>query len=286
MCTYNGEKFIEKQIESVLNQTYGDFKLYVFDDNSIDNTVNIIKSFNDQRIEIYRNPQTLGIIKNFEQAISMCEGDYIALCDQDDIWETDKLETQIEYMRNDKPFFVFSDLNVIDENDNLITQSYFQMKGYDKFDFATIISRSGIMGNTLMFNRALKNKILPFFYKIPMYDYFIGVMGTIFGDYHIIKKPLVKYRFHKKNFGNKKKSFINKTDICQFPHKEKIDFLRWVYHFANNEQKKEINELLKVINSDKWSDLFLGMKKGYFKGNEWYLTKLILRFLFCKKIKK
>ena len=88
MATYNGETYIREQINSILNQTISDFELIICDDCSKDSTVEIIKRYKDKdkRITLVENEKNLGFKKNFEKAISYCKGDFIAFCDQDDIW--------------------------------------------------------------------------------------------------------------------------------------------------------------------------------------------------------
>ena len=80
MCTYNGERFLNEQISSILEQTYRNFELVIVDDNSKDNTINIIKEYQskDNRIKLFQNNKNIGFLKNFEKAISLCRGDFIA----------------------------------------------------------------------------------------------------------------------------------------------------------------------------------------------------------------
>lgn len=94
LASYNGGRYIKEQLDSILDQTIQDFEVVVCDDRSTDDTWNIIKQYasKDCRIRIYRNEKNLGFVKNFEKAISLCEGEYIALCDQDDTWTPHHLE--------------------------------------------------------------------------------------------------------------------------------------------------------------------------------------------------
>lgn len=88
MATYNGEKYLREQIDSIFNQTVQDFELIVCDDCSTDTTWNILLDYQvqDKRIKCYRDEENLGFKKNFEKAIGLCTGEYIALSDQDDVW--------------------------------------------------------------------------------------------------------------------------------------------------------------------------------------------------------
>ena len=98
MATYNGECFLQEQLDSLLTQTITDFEVVVCDDCSTDNTVAILEGYAkaDARFRIYRNEHNIGFKKNFEQAIKRCKGDYIALCDQDDIWYPNHLELLLD----------------------------------------------------------------------------------------------------------------------------------------------------------------------------------------------
>ncbi|MEE0133391.1 MAG: glycosyltransferase family 2 protein [Treponema sp.] len=98
MTTYNGEKYLREQIDSILNQTYQNLEIVICDDCSTDGTFGILEEYGrrDSRIKLRRNERNLGFIKNFEQAVSLCTGDFIALSDQDDIWEPWKLEESVK----------------------------------------------------------------------------------------------------------------------------------------------------------------------------------------------
>src|ERR1700741_3685870 len=93
LCTYNGEKFLEKQLDSIFLQDYSNLEIVVVDDCSKDNTWDILQRYahNNERLRLYRNRRNLGYSRNFEKAIKLCRGDLIALADQDDIWEKEKI---------------------------------------------------------------------------------------------------------------------------------------------------------------------------------------------------
>src|ERR1700742_869803 len=97
LCTYNGERFLSKQLDSLLSQTYINIEIIIVDDGSHDNTWNILIDYaqKNKRLQISQNARNLGHTCNFERAIKLCNGDYIAIADQDDIWESDKIKTMI-----------------------------------------------------------------------------------------------------------------------------------------------------------------------------------------------
>ena len=158
LASYNGEKYIAAQLESIFTQNYQNFKLYIADDRSADNTVAIIKSFQDRfadKIELTVNDTQLGVVKNFETLLSHCEEAYIALADQDDIWEENKLALQIEAMlqlekqSGTKACLIHSDLSMMDENAKRLADSYFLFRRYrlnQEKDLGHILGPSGVLG--------------------------------------------------------------------------------------------------------------------------------------------
>ena len=213
MAVYNGEKYIFEQIESILEQSFDDFELVIQDDCSTDTTYDLLCKIaeRDSRIKLFRNDKQLGVVKNFEKAIGRCKGEYIALSDQDDIWRADKLKIEIEKMRElerrypDKAIMVHSDLEVIDENRKVISDSFMRQRGYrldDKRNLPHILGPNGVMGNTIMMNRRAVESVTPFPADIAVHDYWIAVMTELFGIRGYIPEPLVKYRIHGYNSSN------------------------------------------------------------------------------------
>jgi glycosyltransferase involved in cell wall biosynthesis len=163
MATYNGEAFLEQQLDSLFAQTFHDFLLIVCDDGSTDNTTAIIKAYQERfdNITLYHNKRPLGVAKNFAKGVALAQSPYIALCDQDDLWQCEKLEKSIDAMRSlerqypKAPLMVHSDLSVIDEANEEIFPSFFDLKGYTfnpNRHVAQMVGRCGVMGNTLVMN--------------------------------------------------------------------------------------------------------------------------------------
>lgn len=122
--TYNGEEYIGQAIDSALNQSYFDFEIIIWDNNSTDNTYNIVKSYSDSRIRYYKSKShvSLGAARNL--AISVSRGTYIAFLDDDDIWSQQKLEIQLRFFENKKVGMVISNSYFIDESNRVIGQLY------------------------------------------------------------------------------------------------------------------------------------------------------------------
>lgn len=196
MCTYNGERFIEEQLESILNQTYKNFELIITDDGSIDDTKNIIKKYikTDNRIKLYENKSNLGFVKNFEKAISLCTGEYIALADQDDIWKETKLEVFLNKIKDN--VLIYSDATLINDNSkiigkNLITPTNNLVRG--KCNKAFLLTNC-VSGNTLMFKEELIPYILPIPSTVSFHDVWIAFVASTYGSMTYIKDNMTYYR--------------------------------------------------------------------------------------------
>jgi len=227
LASYNGERYIEEQLKSIAAQTYTDFQLIICDDNSQDETVRIIEKFRAKhpRIVLHQNTTTLGYVKNFEKLIGLCHTPYMALCDQDDIWKPDKLEKQMRYMHMTEaenktiPVLIHSDLSVHNANGTQLHPSYFAYRGYalgSKKDLGHILGPCGVMGNTILFNQALKKLILPFPPMLTNHDYWIALISELFGTRVTLDTPLVRYRLHTHNASNTQASLSSRKHYLQF----------------------------------------------------------------------
>lgn len=125
MATYNGQKYIKEQIDSILCQLGEDDELVISDDSSTDLTVDIIKSYSDKRIRFFFNELKNGVTHNFENAINKSVGDIIFLADQDDVWLPNKLNTMVSFMENGKFDVVECNCSLVDERLNMLREYYY-----------------------------------------------------------------------------------------------------------------------------------------------------------------
>ena len=204
MATFNGEKYIREQIESILNQTYSCFELVIVDDFSKDKTINILKSYSDPRIKIIRNNKNIGCTKSFEKAVLSCSGSFIALCDQDDIWSDNKLESLFNKIGSSD--LIYSDCNIIDKNNVIIEASYAKYKnplvGLDSSsDSFEIISafNSFVLGCSLMFRAEWTPFITPIMDDTWNHDKWIVFIIALGGEVRYLDQQLFKYRIHDSN---------------------------------------------------------------------------------------
>ena len=221
MATYNGEKYLEEQLESLLNQSYKAYKIICNDDCSTDSTFKILKEYEAKYstiIKVTQNKKQLGVVSNFEKLISETKTEYIALCDQDDIWEKEKLMISIKALEDERnldiPLLFHCDLTLVNSNLEKVHSSFFKTRCYSfpkKRSIDILLGRSGVMGNTMVFNQKLKEKILPFPKFLVVHDYWIALMNEATGKRITYSKSLIKYRIHHNNTSAiLRKSFKNK----------------------------------------------------------------------------
>ena len=216
MATYNGEKYLKEQIESILNQTYSNFRLIVSDDCSTDNTRMILEEYQekDNRIEIYYQDKNLGYIKNFEFLLNKVENNFYMLSDQDDIWISNKIEKSMKTLKQENADLVFCDLMLINQNGERISDSFWkEKKFYNKIKKDK--SRKGLRLNNYITGCTIlsKKEFLKYILPIPkgtkylIHDYWIAIILSLKGKITYIEEPLVKYRQHQDNqVGYKMKS--------------------------------------------------------------------------------
>lgn len=194
--TYNGEKFILSQLNSILIQLSEKDEIIISDDSSSDNTINLIKSLKDNRIIISENNKFRSPVYNMENALKLAKGDFIFLADQDDIWEDNKVE---EIMKNLQVYnLVISDASIIDQDEKIITESYFNWKKSGK-GFWKNFSKNSYIGCAMAFDRKILTASLPFPKKLAMHDVWIGLMAEVFGKVLFLDKKLILYRRHDAN---------------------------------------------------------------------------------------
>ena len=216
LATFNGEKYLKDQLDSILNQTYKDFKLIVSDDCSTDSTKSILEEYKkkDDRIEIYYQEQNLGVVENFEFLLKKVETKYFMFADQDDIWKEEKIEKSVKKMDETNSDLVYSDLEVVNEKLEVTYESYWKLKGiYDKIkkynNFESLYLNNFVTGCTIIAKSEWIKKVLPLpkTSKYVLHDYWLALIISETGRITYIEEPLMKYRQHKNNnIGSKKKS--------------------------------------------------------------------------------
>lgn len=215
MSTYNGEKYLEEQIESILNQKNVEVNFFVRDDGSTDNTINILDKYYKHNKLIYYSEKNLGPAHSFFDLITRVpEQKYFAFSDQDDVWLPEKLSLAVEKLKkySDIPALYVSDTIAVDRNLNVLKN---QRKMGEEFDFGNILIKNNANGCTMVFNK----RFVDIFRKadwrkfnyITAHDHFVymlclGIGGKVICD----KASYILYRQHSKNFAGEKRSVIRK----------------------------------------------------------------------------
>ncbi len=196
LATYNGQAFIEQQLISVLNQLGDQDEVLVSDDCSSDSTVKMIEAIGDSRIKILTTSKKLGIVKNFERALYSASGDYIFLCDQDDVWLPNKVETCLLGLRD--YLLVVTDCRVVDKDLNELYASFFELRQSGKGVIKNLIKNS-YLGCCMAFRKDLLSLALPIPASAPMHDMWLGLIANFKGEVIFLNSPLVLYRRHGDN---------------------------------------------------------------------------------------
>lgn len=213
MATYNGEKYIREQINSILSQTYELWHLYIHDDGSTDQTCSILQEYAEKhpnQITFLNYPPQGGAMKNFMSLLERVDATYYMFSDQDDVWKKDKIEKEVEQMNSEelkyggnKPIIVFSDLFVVDSQLNLISESFLKYSGiHPEFltSFDELAASNLITGCTMLFNHAAQKSIQYPYTSATMHDTWITLCtAKAHGVLSYLSEPLVYYRQHGNN---------------------------------------------------------------------------------------
>ncbi len=210
MATYNGERYIREQVDSILASSYQDFELYIFDDGSKDHTLSILKEYELQypnKIHVHQNTVNQGVVANFLHGVCKTTMDYVMFCDQDDIWKPTKIAMTLKRMRNmeaqsDKsiPMVVFTDAVMVDQDLNTISNSFFGSSHLNpcKTDLSHILMENKLIGCTVMINAALR-KVLQS-NRLPnnarYHDWWIALIAASMGKIGFIREGTLLYRQH------------------------------------------------------------------------------------------
>ena len=212
LATYNGEKYISEQIESILGQTEKDWVLYIHDDGSKDNTVALIKDYErkyPEQVVVVEGPVTGGAKTNFLYLFTQVEAPYYMCCDQDDIWLPEKIALTKKEMENlsradeERPCLVFTELKVVDGELNVLSEKMSTYQGLDceKLKFNRALIQNVVTGCTMMTNRALRDELCKITDAgaVLMHDWWALLVATRFGKVSYIEDATILYRQHGNN---------------------------------------------------------------------------------------
>lgn len=207
--TYNGEKYLREQLDSILNQTYKNIRLIISDDCSKDSTPEILEAYRnkDSRIELYLQKENIGVVKGIEFLLQKVKSKYYMLADQDDVWLPIKVEKSIETLKRENADLVFGDLEVVDENLKTIYPSFgdFMLlnRKINKYidSYKVNYLYNCVTGCTVLSKKEFIEKILPIpaESKYLIHDHWIGIMAALNGKLAYMPEKYIKYRQHGNN---------------------------------------------------------------------------------------
>jgi glycosyltransferase involved in cell wall biosynthesis len=239
LCTYNGARFLREQLQSLANQTLLPFEVIITDDCSTDNTFEIIQEFSNLlNINYFPNEKSLKVTKNFEKAISLCTGDIILMCDQDDLWHADKLAKIHQYFQeNPDKLAVFSDAELVDERGESLNKNFWSVVRFheeqrQQFQHGKsveiLLAGNRTAGCMMAFRKELRELVLPFPTHIPemIHDNWITIVAAMLDSLGMIEERLISYRQHSfQQIGTRPKEVgqaISLKDRFSRPRNEKL----------------------------------------------------------------
>lgn len=271
MATYNGEKYLAEQLDSIINQTYHNWNLLIRDDNSTDRTLEIIQDYQkkDNRIKLLKdNKGNLGIVKNFEELLKNSESEFIMFSDQDDIWIENKLDMylkMIEKIKN-KGFMIHSDAILFDKNkSNILKDTFISKKAINK-GLENVFFNYFVQGATILISKEIKNFILPFPKEVYLHDRYIHLISELFFERIFVNKALIYYRQHGDNQIGAKNTIRELLSKRYFDERDR-QLIKIIYNkygsLLTDDKKKLIEEYFKITDIKKNRfNRFLNLKKS------------------------
>lgn len=284
LASYNGEKYIEEQLNSIISQTYDNWQLIIRDDFSKDSTVKIIEKYCNNypgKINLIKdNKGNLGFCKNFSELLFYCESDYIMLCDQDDFWKKDKIELTLNKMIESEakykniPIMVHTDLHISDDKLNIIYDSFYKKQSSNPLkhrNLNRLICSNLYIGCTIMFNKSMLDIIKPLPNEVLIHDWWIALLASSIGKIEYLDKQTIFYRQHSNNtigflrkksknsVSERRKGFLKEFDL-------KIKNAEVLYYFLSS--KKLIDNKTKLLLED-----IINIKTKNFFLRKWILLK-------------
>ena len=214
LCTFNGSKFIEALMDSIIVQTYENWELWISDDGSKDNTISVVRQYAEfypEKIHILPEHAPLGACTNFLKTLTgaqLNEAEYYMFADQDDVWFPDKIEKLVAAMRMEEqserketPLLIHSDCRVTDQNLQTIASSFTEYMGYNQSmkSLPHLLVQNNVVGASVLFNRALRNRIHSVPQSAVMHDHWIALVAAAFGRIGYLPEATYDYRQHAEN---------------------------------------------------------------------------------------
>ncbi|MFY8035938.1 MAG: glycosyltransferase family 2 protein [Cyclobacteriaceae bacterium] len=291
LATYNGEKYLRAQLDSLFAQTYPLLEIIAVDDCSSDSTVSILKEYAAAHpiLHIYQNEVNLKHNRTFERGIRLAKGDCIALCDQDDIWLPEKISTLMEQWWPDS-LLIHCDSEFIDADGNSLHRKISDLKNLQTYSSPVpFIIGNTVAGHAAIFRKELTAHILPF-PPIVIHDWWMAFRAATLGPVQYVDQPLIRYRQHAGNVigaikvkGQKRKK--DKSELQQrIRERMKLFDLSCP---ESHSAKKLLSQLAKSYSSFSLPNNFLRMNLFFAHQQQLLATKKrspFRKWLFCVKM--
>jgi glycosyltransferase involved in cell wall biosynthesis len=279
LCTYNGDKYLAEQLDTLVNQTYTAIEIIAVDDCSTDKTFDILTVYAAKypQFKIYRNEKNLGFTANFERAVTLCRGELIALCDQDDLWHPQKIELQVNAIADN--VFIYHDSEFVHEDGSSMDKKMSDLMNlYRGANPLAFLFFNCVSGHSILMKKSLLDLALPL-KKDYFHDWWLAYVATNIGSIDFITQCLVKYRQHDKSETNilkldREKDKYKMSSIENFDRT--LTWLQYCKSFKYNRNQALINRFYDAFK--KRSDTYLSFE----------FSKLLLKYrkvIFCMRKK-
>lgn len=298
LTTYNGEKYIHELLDSIL-LTIDSFDLYIRDDGSTDRTIEIIKKYewnHKESIKIFYG-ENVGTSQGFNDLLKISLDDghtFFMFADQDDKWIDKKIDQMLDYLKagdDNKPRLVHSNLYVVDENLNVIDESFWRYQHLNPYRtrFNRLLIQNVITGCTVGMNRKLAELVYPIPREAIMHDWWIGLVASAFGVIDVIDEPLVYYRQHNANtIGAQKFAVsmkkINESFMITKYTKQAEAFYEKYYKFLSLDYRRVLEAFVSLSSVNKLKAIELVVKFSFFKNGIIRNIGFIFKLLFQKRM--
>lgn len=284
LSTYNGENYIHQQLDSLIAQEYKDFTVFIRDDGSSDNTLEILIEYasRDPRFVILPSEGNLGVISSFMRLVELVEAEHYFFCDQDDLWLPEKIKVtlaEFDNKQSDIPILVHTDLVITDASLNVINSSFYAHTGTpipNKDNAEMILLQNYIVGCTVAINRVLRDRLIEKGYdtkQMYMHDWWAALIATYYGEIVTLRQATIYYRQHGNNQcgareRNKLKLFIEllNNKIFQRFSANRNKIYTQVLYFKSVYNSNDYRTY-----SSKHIDQIIRFKQSHFIGRLWQL---------------
>ncbi len=271
LCTYNGGQFLKPQLDTLVNQTYANIEVVAVDDCSTDHTFAILEDYASRytQFKISRNEKNLGFAANFEKAIGLCNGELIALCDQDDLWLSHKIEMQVGAIKDN--IFIYHDSEFINEDGSSMNKKMSDMMNlYRGSEPETFLFFNCVSGHAVLMKKTLLDDALPL-PKDFFHDWWLAYVATSIGKIDFIPECLVRYRQHERSDTNILR-LEREKDVYRFNSAQKLErtykWLGYCASFAKNRNPELVNQIYRAFAQRMNSYMSFGLSRLLYKYRE------------------